>query len=52
MASKLLTFLIGEDLLQRIDDFRFAHRFPSRAAAIKWLIEWALAQNPTPPPER
>lgn len=35
-------------LLRRIDDFRFNNRFPTRAAAIKWLLDWALKQNPTP----
>jgi hypothetical protein len=38
-------------LLKRIDDFRFKHRFESRAAAIKWLLDWALAQKPTPKAE-
>jgi hypothetical protein len=33
-------------LVKRVDDFRFANRFTSRAAAIIWLIEWALAQSP------
>ena len=45
---KLIHFLMPEDLIQAIDDFRFAHRFPSRAAAIKWLLEWALSQSPKP----
>ena len=31
--------------LKRIDDFRFKHRFPSRTAAIKWLLDWALTQS-------
>lgn len=30
-----LNFLIPPDLLKRINDFRFKHRFPTRAAAIK-----------------
>ncbi len=46
--SNLIHFVIPPELLKRIDDFRFAHRFPSRAAAIKWLLEWALDQNPNP----
>lgn len=45
----LLHFVAESDLIQRLDDYRFTHRFPSRAAAIKWLLEWALAQNPAPP---
>jgi len=48
MPSKkpLITLIMDPDLIQRLDDFRFERRFPSRAAAIKWLLEWALAQNP------
>lgn len=41
-----LSFVIDEDLLRKIDDFRFENHFPSRAAAIKWLLEYALKQNP------
>lgn len=50
MPSKkpLLAFVIDWDLLQAIDDFRFRCRFESRAAAIKWLLTWALRQNPSP----
>lgn len=50
MADKpLLNFLIEPELLKRLDDFRFKHRFDSRAAAIKWLLAWALDQKPAPP---
>jgi hypothetical protein len=45
----LLNFLIEADLLKRVDDFRFKNRFESRAAAIKWLLAWALDQNPAAP---
>jgi hypothetical protein len=44
----LLNFVIDPELLKRIDDFRYKNRFPSRAAAIKWLLDWALGQKPTP----
>lgn len=52
----LLNFIVDENLLKRIEDFRFKNRFPSRAAAIKWLLDWALKQKPpvrgpTPEPE-
>ena len=49
MPSKkpLLSFVIDEELLKRIDDFRFANRFPTRSGAITWLLEWALSKNPT-----
>ncbi|MDP3983634.1 MAG: hypothetical protein Q8Q52_01335 [Acidimicrobiia bacterium] len=45
----LLHIIMDEGLLAKIDDYRFGHRFKSRAAAIKWLLEWSLQQNPKPP---
>ena len=49
MAKKpLINFVVDESLLKAIDDFRFKWRFDSRAAAIKWLITWALEQRPKP----
>lgn len=44
----MLTFVIEPELLAALDDFRFAHRFPSRAAAIKWLLRWALEKKAEP----
>lgn len=42
-TDKPLVHLTMEpELIRRIDDFRYANRFPSRAAAIKFLIEEAL----------
>jgi hypothetical protein len=43
-----LIFVIDEPLLKRIDDFRFEYRFPSRAAAVIWLLKYALKQAPKP----
>ena len=37
-----LHFVIEPGLLKRIDEFRFKHRFESRAGAIKWLLKAAL----------
>jgi hypothetical protein len=34
--------------LEKIDDFRFAHRFQSRTKTIRWLLKYALKQNPRP----
>lgn len=50
MASEkpFLSFVIDEELLKAVDEFRFMNYFPSRAAAIKWLLNWALKQNPDP----
>jgi hypothetical protein len=47
----LLNFVIEPELLKRIDDFRYKQRFPTRAAAIKWLLDWALSQKPAPKTE-
>lgn len=47
-----LSFVIDEDLLEWLDDFRYAERFPSRAAALKWIIRWAREQQPKPPPPK
>lgn len=44
----LLHMVIEPELIARLDDFRFTHRFASRAAAIKWLLRYALKQSPTP----
>jgi hypothetical protein len=54
MASDkpFLHFVLDSDLLKRVDDFRFKYRFTSRAAAIKWLLEWALDQKPKPQDEQ
>lgn len=41
-----LSFVIDVELLKKLDDFQFKNRFKSRAAAIKWLLDWALKQNP------
>jgi len=45
----LLNFYVDPAFLKRVDDFRFKHRFPSRAAAIKWLLDWAMDQKPAVP---
>jgi hypothetical protein len=48
MADKAqpVHMLFDNELLSRIDDFRFAQRFESRTAAIKWLLNWALSKKP------
>jgi hypothetical protein len=44
----LLNFVIEPELLKRLDDFRYKYRFPTRARAIKWLLDWALRAKPVP----
>jgi metal-responsive CopG/Arc/MetJ family transcriptional regulator len=49
MDEKPAVLLRMEDpLFEEIEDFRFRHRFASRAQAIRWLLEWALKQKPDP----
>lgn len=43
-----LNIAVPKELIRRIDDFRFQHRFDSRAEAARFLLEWALKQNPKP----
>jgi len=47
MNKTLLNFIVDDSLLKRIEDFRFKNRFATRAAAIKWLLDWALKQKPS-----
>lgn len=39
---------LEKDVLDKIDDFRFTYRFESRIEAIRWLLKFALSQNPKP----
>lgn len=41
----LINFVIEPELLEMIEHFRFQERFPSRAAAIKWLLRHALTMS-------
>jgi hypothetical protein len=45
---KLLNFVIEPELLMRLEDFRFRHRFATRAQAIKWLLNEALDRKLAP----
>lgn len=47
-SKPVLTFVVEPAFLERIEDFRFEHRFQTRTAAVLWLLEWALDQNPKP----
>ena len=39
------TVIVDEELLKRIDDFRFENRYPSRSAATLDLIRLGLEDN-------
>lgn len=48
VESPKIIITMPQKLIDEVDDFRFDNRFQSRAEAIRWLIEWALKQNPKP----
>ena len=41
---------LDDDLMERIDDFRYGNRIPSRSEAIRRLIEEALKKYQTEKP--
>ena len=41
-TKPIISLAIDETLLERLDDFRYENRFPSRSAAILYLIRKAL----------
>ena len=46
--TQLVHMRLESELLKRLDDFRFKHRFQTRTETARWLIDWALKQKPTP----
>ena len=47
-TSKQVLLRLEKDLFKKVEDFRFNNRFESRTEAIRWLLEFALKQNPKP----
>ncbi len=43
-----IIFVLEEDLLQRIDDYRFENRIANRSEAIRRLIESGLKSEKVP----
>ena len=41
----ILTFAIDEELLERLNDFRFENRIETRSEAIRMLVEKALKDH-------
>jgi metal-responsive CopG/Arc/MetJ family transcriptional regulator len=41
-AMSLVHVRLDEELLERVDNFRFEDRFDNRTRAIRWLLKWAL----------
>jgi metal-responsive CopG/Arc/MetJ family transcriptional regulator len=40
--NQMIHMRFDQPLLERLDDFRFKHRFESRSEAARWLINAAL----------
>jgi hypothetical protein len=51
-VNPILNFVADPRQIERLDDFRFKIRFESRAAAVKWLLDWALEKGSKKPSER
>jgi len=47
-----IIFVMTEDLIKRIDDFRFENRINSRSEAIRRLIEKGLSSPEKPTPKK
>lgn len=46
--KRLILFVADEDLLRRIEDFRYDNRVPSRSIAVRRLIEEGLKKYEKP----
>ena len=44
----ILNFMATKKLIEKLDNYRFEMRFKTRAEAVRFLLEWALKQNPKP----
>jgi metal-responsive CopG/Arc/MetJ family transcriptional regulator len=50
-AKQMVHMRLEQALLKRLDDFRFKHRFDSRSAVARWLLEAALKAKLAPGPD-
>ena len=46
--TEKLQIMLSDEELQAIDDWRFEHRLPTRAAAIRELLKRGLMSDPDP----
>lgn len=44
----ILKFVATKEFIEKVDDYRFQHRFKTGAVEIRFLIEWALKEYPNP----
>lgn len=48
-AMKLVHHYIDANLVKKLEDYRFRHRFESQSATIRFLLEYAISKKPVPP---
>ncbi len=46
--SNMKHLLIDDELKEKLSEFHHKHRFRSESEAIRWLLKWALKQDPKP----
>jgi hypothetical protein len=46
--KQMVHLRLEETLIRQLEDFRFRHRFPTRTAAVKWLLRAALQRKLAP----
>jgi hypothetical protein len=50
-TGPILNFVVRPEFLRRLDKFWHENEFPSRAAAVKWLLEAGLDAGLRPEPQ-
>jgi hypothetical protein len=52
LKRRFVALYLSEDEITRVDQYRFLHRFPSRTAAVRFLLDYALTKKPPRPGRR
>lgn len=48
----MVSFAVDDELMQRLDDFRFGNRINTRSEAIRRLLDEALKKHEKKPPKK
>lgn len=51
LLKQAIHLFLDAETLAKIEEYRYSRRFPSRAAAILNLLNWALSHPPAEPPK-
>ncbi len=46
--TKVISLTLSTELLNRVEDYRFKHRFPTRLEAIRFLLDYGVRHDPDP----